>query len=117
MKIEYIEIDGLHYPKFRMENYKKIKKVRGKFANIKLKYLQKKEEDLYNFLLLSNNLEEYLEKIETDSQKRVEVLVAKIKEMTDSFEELSEENNLKWIGDINNIKQISEEIVMQSLIS
>lgn len=115
MNLEYIEIDGLFYQKLKVENYKKVKNVQGKFANIKLNYLKNEEENLYNFLLQSNNLESYLKQIEMESRQKVEELFEKMSK--NISENLKKENQLEWVGLMNNFKHCAEEIVINSLIN
>lgn len=114
MSIEYIEIDGLFYPKIRINNYKKVKNIQGKFANIKLNYLKNEEEELYNFLLQTNNLESYLKQIEMESKEKFERI---FDEMSKNISEnLKKEDQLEWVGLMNNFKHGAEEIVINSLI-
>lgn len=116
MNLEYIEINGYKYPKLRLENYKKVSRNFGKYGNLSYDYLKNHNKNVFDFLLESNNLEEYLQNIQIKSIKKLDDLIKEMKINRDINEKLKEDNFLKWTGEMNNIKNCAEEIVISTII-
>src|SRR5699024_7686329 len=90
--------------------------VTGKYALMRLDYLKKNNKALYTTLLMKDQLMEHLLEIQEESELRVNELVLQMMEEEKITEELKQQNQMKWIGLMNNLKMTAEEIVTKELI-
>ena len=90
--------------------------VLGKYSHLRLGYLKQHKRGLYTELKMKNELTKHLEEIQKASSERVEIIMRKLAEKENITEELKEKNQLEWVGIMNNIKAVAEEIVANELI-
>ena len=88
----------------------------GKYGLLKLEYLKKKKNVLYTELLMKDKLNEYLNDIDTNLMKKEQSLIKELAEKENITEELKNDNQILWIGKINNIKNRVEEIILKEYI-
>lgn len=67
-------------------------------------------------LLLDGKLNEHLHEIDEECRTRVEILVEQMKAGEGITEELKAAEQMKWIGLMNNVKSVAEEIVLRELV-
>ena len=67
-------------------------------------------------LLTSGKLNDYLADIEEQAQKRFERIVEQMKQAQGITERLKSENQMEWIGKMNNIQLCAREIVDKEMI-
>lgn len=88
----------------------------GKYGLLRLEYIKKYKLELYFDLLSSDTLNEYLHNIDTTVMEMVQKLIKELTEKENITEELKDSNQMLWIGKMNNIKDIAEEIVLKEYI-
>ena len=88
----------------------------GKYGLLRLEYIKKYKLGLYFDLLINDNLNEYLHNIDTTVMEKVQKLIKELTEKENITEELKSSNQMLWIGKMNNIKDIAEEIVLKEYI-
>ena len=88
----------------------------GKYGLLRLNYIKKYKLGLYFDLLASDKLNEYLHNIDTTIMEKVQKLIKELTEKENITEELKSSNQMLWIGKMNNIKDIAEEIVLKEYI-
>lgn len=88
----------------------------GKYGLLRLEYIKKYKLGLYFDLLVNDNLNEYLHNIDTTVMEMVQKLIKELNEKENITEELKSSNQMLWIGKINNIKNMVEEIVLNEYI-
>ena len=88
----------------------------GKYGLLRLNYIKKFKLGLYFDLLVSDKLNEYLHDIDTTVMEMVQKLIKELAEKENITEELKSSNQMLWIGKMNNIKDIAEEIILKELI-
>ena len=88
----------------------------GKYGLLRLNYIKKYKIGLYFDLLTSDTLNEYLRNIDTIVMEKVQKLIKELTEKENITEELKSGNQMLWIGKMNNIKYIAEEIVLKEYI-
>lgn len=71
---------------------------------------------IYINLLTSGKLNEYLVKIDSQSQERFSRIVEQMKQTQNITEQLKASNPIKWTGMMNYVRQRVEEIVLTELI-
>lgn len=88
----------------------------GKYGLLRLNYMKKEKLGLYFDLLVNDKLNEYLHNIDTTIMEKVQKLIKELTEKENITEELKDSNQMLWIGKMNNIKDIAEEIVLKEYI-
>ena len=67
-------------------------------------------------MLMKGTLLEYLEQLDHKAKNRVDKLIAKKAKEQGVTEKLKAENQMLWVGLMNNIKHQAEEIVYSTII-
>ena len=88
----------------------------GKYGLLRLEYIKKYKLGLYFDLIVNDTLNEYLHDIDTTVMEKVQKLIIELAEKENITEELKSSNQMLWIGKMNNIKDIAEEIVLKEYI-
>ena len=114
MNISYIKKGDYLLPDLILENKKQYNI--GKYGLLRLNYIKKYKLGLYFDLLASDKLNEYLHNIDTIVMENVQKLIKELTEKENITEELKSGNQMLWIGKMNNIKDIAEEIILKEYI-
>ena len=88
----------------------------GKYGLLRLNYIKKYQLGLYFDLLVNDKLNEYLHNVDTTVMEMVQKLITELAEKENITEELKSSNQMLWIGKMNNIKDIAEEIILKEYI-
>ncbi len=88
----------------------------GKYGRLRLYYLKQYNKAEYMTLLMENKLQEHLMEIDKTAYERLEFLTKQLAEKENINEELKSNNQLEWVGKMNNIKNSVEEIILKELI-
>ena len=88
----------------------------GRFGRMHGQYLKKNESDLYLEMKLSGELYPYLRDIDEEASVMMEQLTEKMVEAEGLTEALKAQDQMEWVGQMNNIRYRAEEIVKQELI-
>lgn len=81
-----------------------------------MRYLKQHRRVLYTNLLTSGKLNSYLADIDKQAQDMFLRLVEQIAEREGVTEQLKAENQMEWVGQINNIRNRAMEIVNHEVI-
>ena len=114
MNISYIKKGDYLLPDLILENKKQYNI--GKYGLLRLNYIKKYKLGLYFDLLASDKLNEYLHNIDTTIMEKVQKLIKELTEKENITEELKSNNQMLWIGKMNNIRNMVEEIVLKEYI-
>lgn len=89
----------------------------NKYGLLKLDYLKNKKKALYQQLLLTNELNNFLFSVGNEAQEMVDRLMKDyIKKDSRLSEKEKQNDQMSWVGLMNNYKSCAEEIVLQELI-
>ena len=88
----------------------------GKYGLLRLNYIKKYKLGLYFDLLVNDKLNEYLHNVDTIVMEKVQKLIKELAEKENITEELKSSNQMLWIGKMNNIKNIAEEIILKEYV-
>ena len=80
------------------------------------RYLKEHKRAAYITLLTSGRLNSYLADIEEQAQERFERIVEQMKQAHGITEQLKAENQMRWVGRMNNIQSCAREIVDKEII-
>ena len=111
-EIEYIQVGDYQLPNLKVEEMHL-----NRFGRAKLDYLKKYEYGLYFKLLSKNELNDYLLKVQKEADDLYDRLVEEYKIRWNVTEELKQNDQMKWVQMMNNIKSCVDEIVYKTLLN
>lgn len=88
----------------------------GKYGLMRQHYLKNHRKGYYITLLTSGELNEHLHEIDEISFNRMELLSKQMAEHEGVTEHLKAENQMLWVGKMNNIQNRIEEMIREELI-
>lgn len=88
----------------------------GSFGKAHFRYLRTEKRVLFNSLMLSGEMKEYLENIDRDAEEMFEKLIEQLAEQEDITEKLKAENQMLWVQKMCSICNRVLEIVNKELI-
>jgi len=114
MNISYTKVGDYLLPNLKLENKERFNL--GKYGLLKLEYLKKINRGLYTELLIKDKLNEYLHDIDISLMEKEQSLIKELAERENITEEIKSNNQMLWIGKMNNIKNRVEEIILKEYI-
>ena len=88
----------------------------GKYGGLHKKFLKENYPAYYSTLLMTGKLLEHLEKIDLRAKNELDRLIPLLAEQQGVTEQLKAENQLKWVGLMNNIKAQVEEKIYAEIV-
>ena len=117
----YDESNGLHYTlegDYYIPDMKLPEENRpiGRFGRLHRDYLKQEQPARYSSLLLIGELWTYLADLNEQAEERLDLIIEQMKAAEGVTEELKAQNQLEWVGRMNNICNRAEEIIRNELI-
>lgn len=88
----------------------------GKYGMLRKEFLKEHRPTRYQYLLMNGKLTGHLNAVDQEAREQVEVLMKQMSKQLVVTEELKSKNQMEWVREINNIKSVAEESVLQELI-
>ncbi len=88
----------------------------GVWGQRRLNYIQKHCKPFYNKMVSEHSLYDYLIQLNRDAEDTFNYLVKQMAEREGVTEQLKAENQLVWVGKMNNIRQQVTEIINHDII-
>jgi hypothetical protein len=88
----------------------------NRYGRARLRYLKEHKRVLYVNLLTSGKLNEHLSEIQDKALGRFDEVVENMKAVRGITEELKAQDQMAWVGAMNNIRNCAEEIVLREII-
>ena len=88
----------------------------GKYGMLRKTYLKEHRKGLYLELVLAGKLNEHLHQVDEECNQMMDRLMEQMKEKQGVTEELKMQNQMAWVGKMNNIRACAEEIVIHEII-
>ena len=79
-------------------------------------YLEEHRKGLYLELVLAGKLNEQLHQVDEECNQMMDRMVAQMKEKQGVTEELKMQDQMAWVGRMNNIWACAEEIVVKEIV-
>ena len=114
MNISYTRIGDYELPNLKLEEKERFNI--GKYGLLKLEYLKMHKRGVYTELLMKDKLNEYLHDIDITLTEKEHSLIKELAEKENINEELKSNNQMLWIGKMNNLKNRVEEIILKEYI-
>lgn len=106
--------DGLYYPDLYLPE--ETEYPIGKYGMLRKTYLKEHRKGLYLELVLAGKLNEHLHLIDEECNQMMDRLVEQMKEKQGVTEELKVQDQMAWVGRVNNIRVCAEEIVVYEFV-
>ncbi len=106
--------DGLYYPDLILPEDTQY--PIGRYGRMRKEYLKEHRKAYYTNLILEGRLNQHLHQIEEECYQRLDVLMEQMKVKEGITEQLKVENQMLWVGKMNNIKVCAEEMIFAELI-
>ena len=88
----------------------------GKYGMLRKTYLMEHRKPYYQMLILQGKLNKHLNRVDREAHEWMEILVAQIAEKQGGSEKMKMQDQMKWVGLINNIRTSAEEIVLKDTV-
>jgi len=110
----YSVVSGYHIPNLAL-SYEPEYQI-GLWGKRRLEYLKARRRVLYINLLASGMLPKHLLEVDMAALERWETIVQQMARTQDVTEQLKSENQLLWVGKMNNIRACADEFIRSELI-
>ena len=108
MEITYRKHEDLYVPNLLMPEEGPA--TYGRFGRMRLKYLEEHRRAIYINLKTSGQLTHHLNEIDREANEMLQLLIEQM------AQQLKENDQLAWVGAMNNIRSVAAEAVMRSLL-
>ena len=88
----------------------------GMWGRKRLDYLKKHRQALYTTLLVSNKLNSHLVEVDHQASEMFYLLMKQLAEKEGITEQLKAQDQMAWVGAMNNIRNRAEELILTELI-
>ena len=88
----------------------------GKYGMLRKQFLKEHRSARYQYMLLTEKLNEHLNQIDQEAREQVEMLMKQMAEKKGVTEELKVQDQMKWVRLMNNIKVSAEEIILKNTV-
>ena len=117
---KYIKENGItyelrgeqYYPLLKLPEQKEI----GKYGRLHLDYLKEHRKGRYTNLLSEGTLNQRLYEIDVEAKTMVENIITQLAAERGIDEDLKARDMLRWVAEMNNIRNCAEEIVLREVV-
>ena len=111
--IDYILVGDYYIPDLKLpEENRPI----GRYGRLHRDYLKQEHPARFSSLILTGKLWTYLADLNEQAEERLDLIIEQMKAAEGVTEELKAQNQLEWVGRMNNIRNRAEEIIKNELI-
>ncbi len=112
--IEYTKVGDYYMPNLVLASEEKV--ILNKYGRTRLKYLKENKKAEYMIMFTKGTLNKHLKEIQETAQERLDFMINEFAKKENITEELKINNQLAWVGAMNSIKNMAEEIIYNELI-
>ncbi len=105
--------DGFYYPNLTL---KENNIILGRWGRMRYKYLEKHRRVLFAKLLTTDTIHQHCKEIEDSATEQMEIIIEQMKRVQGVTEQLKSDDQMQWVGRMNNIRNQAEEIVIREII-
>ena len=111
--IDYILIGDYYIPDLKLpEENRPI----GRYGRLHREYLKQEHPARYSSLILTGKLWTYLADLNEQAEERLDLIMEQMKAAEGVTGELKAQNQLEWVGRMNNIRSRAEAIIKNEMI-
>ena len=111
-EIKYNKVGDYEFPELKQE--RPLPNL-FRFGRMYLKHLKENYKAHYLVLLTENKLNDELSSMDQQMNDRYDVLVKQLIEERNVNEELKEKDQMRWVQEMNNIRNTAEEIIIRNI--
>ena len=89
----------------------------GCFGRMRLKYLKEHRRAAYINLKTAGQLTHHLNEIDREANEMLRLLIEQMAQAQGITEQLKAEDQITWVGAMNNIRSAAEEVVLRDIIN
>ena len=89
----------------------------GTWGRLHYDFLYRNQRSVINAMRLKGTLHDYLMGIDKDAEDMFNLIVKQTAEIEGVTEQLKTENQMEWVGKMNDIKSAAEEIILKIIYS
>ena len=89
----------------------------GRFGRMRLEYLKEHRRAAYINLKTSGQLTHHLNEIDREANEMLRLLIEPMARTQGITEQLKAEDQMAWVGAMNNIRSVAEEVVLRDVIN
>lgn len=112
--IEYTKVGDYYMPNLVLKKEEKVNL--NKYGRARLNFLKQNRKAEYTIMFVNGTLNKHLKEIQETAGERIDIIVEQLKKKNNLTEEIKNEEQLYWVGMMNNFKNVAEEIVYKELI-
>ena len=90
--------------------------IYGKYGMLRKRFLKEHRPARYQYLLMTGELTAQLNQVDQEAREQVETVMKQMEEKQGVTEMLKMQDQMKWVGLMNNIKACAEEIALKKII-
>ena len=114
MEITYTNHEGFYLANLTLPG--KEEASFGRYGRLRLKYLKEHRRVLYINLLTSGELAQHLNEVDQQAREMLELLVRQMAQAQGIPEQLKVEDQMAWVGAMNNIRSAADKVVMREVV-
>ena len=114
MEITYSKYGDYHLPNLVLSEEEPA--TYGRFGRIRLKYLKEHRRATYINLKTSGQLTHHLNETDREANEMLRLLIEQMAQAQGITEQIKSEDQMAWVGAMNNIRNAVEEIVAEKTI-
>ena len=88
----------------------------GKYGRMHLDYIKQHRRGMYTTLLTESKLNTRLHEIDLEANEMLETIIPRLAAERGIDEDLKSRDMLRWVAEMNNIKESAEEIVLREVV-
>ena len=106
--------DGMYYPNLELPEEETPRY--GKYGRMRHAYLREHKKAYYTTLLFDGKLVAHLNEVDDAANAQIELITKQMVKNQGITEALKAQDQMAWVGAMNNIRSAAEEIVLSELI-
>ena len=110
----HLGADGMYYPNLELPEEETPRY--GKYGKLRHAYLREHKKVYYTTLLFDGKLVAHLNEIDDAANAQMMQLTKQMAKAQGVTETLKAQNQMAWVGAMNNIRNAAEEIILSELI-
>lgn len=107
--------DGMFYPDLKLPEDETPRY--GKYGRMRKAFLQEHRHGLYMELLMDGKLVKHLNEVDDEVNTQMELIICQMAEEQGVNEALKARDQMAWVGAMNNIRNVAEEIVLSDFLA
>ena len=88
----------------------------GKYGIMRKQFLKEHRSARYQYLVLTGKLTDHLNQVDKEVREKAEILMEQMAVQWGVTEELKMQDQMEWVGRMNNIRACAEEIVVKKIV-